>query len=471
VAEQDRSLDELVEKVTPADEDLLYLVDPAAPAGTGDRKVKVGSLPQPTVIDDHGALLGLAEDDHPQYLTEGRGDARYDAQGTAQGLVDAHEAAPDPHPAYLTSAEGDAAYEPLGASQTLLDAHEAATDPHAAAGYLQSVVAGANVTVDDTDPRNPVVSATASGGGGGSVTVSGTPPADPAVGDLWYENVEDGRLFIWDGAQWVDASPAGEGGGTPAQTVVDLTVTTVDVTAEAGNHYRLDVSGMTADRNFILPAGVDLDEVSFELVTDAPADYELIVKGAIGVSGRLRNNDAVSAAEITRCFIRGEAMRWVHDGTDWVCTALDDGRIPCSLRADLTTSCDGEAVFTNTVPTAAPTPGAWTVIYDNAGLFAAASSTATVRRSGIMSASARFYSKDANSYSAKRLFGVIQNTTQTRNLMSAGTAQFAGLNLDVSAVAQNEVSAGDVLTVLYQTEEGNKGLLANATVITLQEIL
>jgi hypothetical protein len=254
VAEQDRSLDELVEKLTPADEDLLYLVDPAAPSGTGDRKVKVGSLPQPTVIDDHGALSGLADDDHPQYLTEGRGDARYDAQGTAQGLVDAHEAAADPHPdyltsgeaeapgtaqsllaaheaaadphpAYLTRTEGDVAYEPLGASQTLLDAHEASpSDPHAAAGYLQSVVAGENVAVDDTDPRNPVVSAAASGGGS-SVVVSSTPPADPAVGDLWYDNADDGRLFIWNGAQWVDAAPAksgtaGTAGSASAQKVL-----------------------------------------------------------------------------------------------------------------------------------------------------------------------------------------------------------------------------------------------------------
>jgi len=31
----------------------------------------------PTVVTDHGALTGLGDDDHPQYLTNARGDARY----------------------------------------------------------------------------------------------------------------------------------------------------------------------------------------------------------------------------------------------------------------------------------------------------------------------------------------------------------------------------------------------------------
>lgn len=41
---------------------------------------------------------------------------------------------------------------------------------------LQSVVAGANVTVDNTDPRNPVISATGGGGSGTVTSVSATVP-------------------------------------------------------------------------------------------------------------------------------------------------------------------------------------------------------------------------------------------------------------------------------------------------------
>lgn len=50
-------------------------------------------------VTDHGALTGLSDDDHPQYHTDARGDARYYTKGqvdTAIGVVqtdiDVHEA-------------------------------------------------------------------------------------------------------------------------------------------------------------------------------------------------------------------------------------------------------------------------------------------------------------------------------------------------------------------------------------------
>jgi hypothetical protein len=50
----------------------------------------------------------------------------------------------------------------------------------AGASGVQSVVAGTNVSVDVTDPANPVVSATQR-----PITFSTTAPASPNVGDLW----------------------------------------------------------------------------------------------------------------------------------------------------------------------------------------------------------------------------------------------------------------------------------------------
>jgi hypothetical protein len=116
-------------------------------------------------VSDHGALTGLGDDDHTQYHTNARGDARYwplstdlatqaeldahaadttsvhgiadttaletttgaqtkadaaeaAAEATAAAALSAHEAAANPHPDYLTAAEGDAAYEALGAVAT-----------------------------------------------------------------------------------------------------------------------------------------------------------------------------------------------------------------------------------------------------------------------------------------------------------------------------------------------------------------
>jgi hypothetical protein len=108
-------------------------------------------------VSDHGALTGLGDDDHTQYHTDARGDARYwplstdlatqaelDAHAadttSVHGIADtsvlatdaevsaavaAHEAAVDPHPTYLTQAEADALYEDAGAAAAAQAAAEA----------------------------------------------------------------------------------------------------------------------------------------------------------------------------------------------------------------------------------------------------------------------------------------------------------------------------------------------------------
>jgi len=56
---------------------------------------------------------------------------------------------------------------------------------------------------------------TPTGGGGASVHVGPTPPASPAVGDMWWRSDPDGRLFVYydDGnsTQWVPATPTIKG--------------------------------------------------------------------------------------------------------------------------------------------------------------------------------------------------------------------------------------------------------------------
>lgn len=86
------------------------------------------------VAGDHGALTGLADDDHTQYHNDARGDARYsqlghnhagvyDPAGTAAAAIVAHEGAVDPHPGYLTAAEGAAAFAALANGVTNGDSH------------------------------------------------------------------------------------------------------------------------------------------------------------------------------------------------------------------------------------------------------------------------------------------------------------------------------------------------------------
>lgn len=104
---------------------------------------------------DHGALTGLADDDHPQYLTQGRGDARYlqpseiiagtnvsvdtattpgsviiNAAGGGGGGVTDHGAltglGDDDHPQYALADGSRGTFEVAGA----VAAHAAEADPH-----------------------------------------------------------------------------------------------------------------------------------------------------------------------------------------------------------------------------------------------------------------------------------------------------------------------------------------------------
>jgi hypothetical protein len=102
-------------------------------------------------------------------------------------------------------------------------------------GIVESIVAGANVTVDDTDPANPIVAASGGGSGivesivaGANVTVDDTDPANPIVA----------------------ASGGGGGGGNFA--LIDAWDFAVDGAAVGG----LAITGITADDLIIVMQNV-----------------------------------------------------------------------------------------------------------------------------------------------------------------------------------------------------------------------
>lgn len=107
--------------------------------------------------------------------------------------------------------------------------------------YIESIVAGDNITIDATDPKNPVISASGGGGGGGSLGfaavllggaggAAGTLPA-PAImiqmqdGPAW--SVADGKIVPPPGnyAVKITANVRGENAGG---TLPALTYTTDD---------------------------------------------------------------------------------------------------------------------------------------------------------------------------------------------------------------------------------------------------
>lgn len=112
-------------------------------------------------------------------------------------------------------------------------------------------------------------------------------------------------------------------GGTGGLATTSASVTTADVTGVVGTLHYLDLSGLTAARNFTLPATAAIDDrvgvyVSAGCTTST---RELIIKANTGDT-----LNGVSAAEWSRVFITGECviMRCVVANTTWV--VEHDGR-------------------------------------------------------------------------------------------------------------------------------------------------
>jgi len=108
---------------------------------------------------------------------------------------------------------------------------------------------------------------------------------------------------------------------------VAITVTTTDVTAQVNKHHVCTIAGLTAERNFILPAPVNYgagkvaDRIRVT-VTDGDADYELVIKGDTGIT----INGGSAATEWSRLFIAGETVELeATSSTNW--NVIQDGRI------------------------------------------------------------------------------------------------------------------------------------------------
>lgn len=203
----------------------------------------------PGVDADHSGLLSLDADDHLQYHTDARGDARYsllahdhsgvyepadadiqshlastsnphsvtaaqvgaDAAGTAAGLIATHEAAVNPHPGYLTPTEGDAAYAALAHNHTGVYEASGAVSTHAAVtSSVHGITTFGASLVDDADAgtaRNTLGLGTAATTAAtdyatasqGSAADSAVQPGDDAA-DLGSGAATDGYVLTADGA-------------------------------------------------------------------------------------------------------------------------------------------------------------------------------------------------------------------------------------------------------------------------------
>lgn len=114
-------------------------------------------------------------------------------------------------------------------------------------------------------------------------------------------------------------------GGSSGTTMTNSSIspTASDVAAVVNTRYLADISGLTANRNFVLPAGAAGDEIEL-IITTGDDTYALIIKGDTGIT----INGGSSASEWSRVFIKNEIVKLVAtSSSNW--QIEKDGRIPC----------------------------------------------------------------------------------------------------------------------------------------------
>jgi hypothetical protein len=238
---------------------------------------------------------------------------------------------------------------------------------------------------------------------------------------------------------------------------IKAAVTGSNVTGVVGTMHILDLAGLTADRDFVLPATCAVGDRIGVMVEVGDADHELLLKpdGADTING------GSAGAEWSRVFITGEVVifRCVTANSAWIVEY--DGRIPqhCVLR--LSTSVTTNTANTILLPT--NTGGAWTADVNVGSIGTTANGRITVRRAGDYSVQASAISNtgitDQNHYGC----GVFKNTeSDTNEIVNIGrffasASSALVLNAEMPSLVV-PLAASNYLVYFYRSQEANKGL-------------
>ena len=228
--------------------------------------------------------------------------------------------------------------------------------------------------------------------------------------------------------------------------------TTGDVSPAAGEFHWLNVSGMTANRQFILPVAANIqtgERCGVGLsVGDASFEFELIS----GASGDLINGVDHSSTIFTQIFITGEVLifKCVNGSTgDWVVEV--DGRIPQAGAMSTTTAQTNytTSAFTQTILD--------TEDYDVGDIVDAATNRSiTVRRIGRYAIS--WGASIASMADGDLIFVAIFDGTSERT-RSAGTyfANAGGGDLEARITKTLELVAADEVDLRIFHDKGSDG--------------
>jgi hypothetical protein len=211
----------------------------------------------------------------------------------------------------------------------------------------------------------------------------------------------------------------------------NITPTTADTTAAVNTRYFADISGLTANRNFILPTPAIGNVIEIN-ITVGDSAYALIIKGNTGI----KINKGSTATEWSRLFISGETVRFVADATDnW--QVVRDGRIPCTTRIKNT----GAQSISNGVTTVLTLDE---LEYDNASCANTTNNRIDVRRANkyVMTGGVQLDSLAANT---QRVFGAITKNVTPTYIVTAEISGDSGAYVSLLPVTTDALAVGDYI--------------------------
>lgn len=293
-------------------------------------------------------------------------------------------------------------------------------------------------------------------------------PSSPDSGYNWLYVVSGsahGGLYLEDASgrkigPFITGS-AGGSGITSSFTSISPTTTNITATVTDNINYHVaDVSGMTADRNFTIPAGTAGKRIVLNISVGDDA-FEFIVIGDTGIT----INGGVAATEWSRLFITNESVELLAtSSTNW--QVVHDGRIPCHGQMTLSANDTTNSANTLTLPT-------WDNAVINVGNICDTTNYRfNIRRAGRYRVSGD-YRADNTVADGNYVFVQIYLNGSGGTQVAVSDARQSGASTAMSnAVSPRSINCavGDYLEYYYQPQAANDGISATKSFFEVIEV-
>lgn len=278
--------------------------------------------------------------------------------------------------------------------------------------------------------------------------------SDNTAGDI---SAQDLRDFLWSSLLETDAQSP----------------TTGNITGAAGKHYELDISGLTANRDFTLPASAAVGSMIAVTITTGDPDYELVLKGAATVT----INNGSAATEWSRLFQDNESVLFrASSATNW--NVVADKRIPAYAKIE------GDATNDQTVSSSAgvytENGNLQTTAYNyGCNITTGSRTTPTASRIGVRRAGTYYcqgqWSPYSNPSDQDYAQAIIYGGDYSGSSNPAGTSKVGHTGTATPFLTFSgplDLAAGDDVWIEYRSQTTNVGVARwNANNLTVTELL